>query len=277
MPGVTLTRLASGALRVLRDDSLLARLGIIVAFTERTGGRSKPPYASLNLASHVGDDPVCVDENRSMLLHALGIERLRDRLTVPEQVHGVAVRLVDAATAGAGAFAAAQGAAPVPGTDALVTREWDVPLMLCFADCVPVVLVAPAPVRTIAVVHAGWKGALARLPGVAARRVASEAGCRTADLIAYVGPYIGPDRYQVGAERVSQFVNSFGSIAAARDRLDLGVIVSQTLCEVGVPPSSQVVSGLHTAGSTDRFFSYREEGVTGRHAAVACIVGSTAG
>ena len=277
MSGVALVRVASGDLRVLRDISLESTTGIIVAFSERTGGHSAAPYASLNLAGHVGDDPEHVDENRLALLEALGIGRLRDRLTVPEQVHGISMRVVDATSAGSGAFAGPRGRATVAGADALLTRAWDVPLMLCFADCVPVVLVAAAPVRAVAVVHAGWKGALERLPGLAARRLASVAGCRTDELIAYVGPHIGPRHYQVSAERVSQFVNSFGSIAAARDRLDLGAIVSETLCEVGVPPSSQVISGQHTAGSTDRFFSYREEGVTGRHAALACILGSTHG
>lgn len=276
MPGAVLERVSRAGIHVLTDPALKTNAGIVVAFTERGGGMSQPPYASLDLAAHVGDDPACVDGNRTRLLGALGLGRLRDRLTVPEQVHGTRACAVDTQTAGSGAFAVPGGAPPIPATDALLTRQPGVPLMLCFADCVPVVLVAPGPKRAVAVVHAGWRGALGRLPGLVARRLARLAGCRIADLTAYVGPHIGPCHYAVDAGLVSQFVNTFGSIAAARDRLDLGAVVSATLCEAGVPPSSQVVSGLCTAESTDRFYSYRAEGVTGRHAALACILGPSA-
>ncbi len=276
MPGAVLERVSCAGIHVLTDPALKTDTGIVVAFTERGGGTSQPPYASLDLAAHVGDDPARVDGNRTRLLAALGIGRLRDRLTVPEQVHGTRALTVDNDTAGSGAFAVPGGAPRIPATDALLTRQPGVPLMLCFADCVPVVLVAPGPERAVAVVHAGWRGALGRLPGLAARRLARLAGCRTEDLTAYVGPHIGPCHYPVDDGLVSQFVNTFGSIAAARDRLDLGAVVSATLCEAGVPPRSQVVSGLCTAESTDRFYSYRAEGVTGRHAALACILGPSA-
>jgi hypothetical protein len=275
MPAV-LERVSCAGIHVLTDPALKTNTGIVVAFTERGGGMSQPPYASLDLAAHVGDDPARVDGNRTRLLDALGIGRLRDRLTVPEQVHGTRAFAVDADAAGSGAFAAPGGSPRIPATDALLTRQPGVPLMLCFADCVPVVLVAPGPGRAVAVVHAGWRGALGRLPGLVARRLARLTGCGTEDLTAYVGPHIGPCHYPVDAGLVSQFVNTFGSIAAARDRLDLGAVVSATLCEAGVPPSSQVVSGLCTAESTDRFYSYRAEGVTGRHAALACILGPSA-
>ena len=276
MPGAVLERVSRAGINVLQDPALKTNTGIVVAFTERGGGMSQPPYASLDLAAHVGDDPARVDGNRTRLLDALGIGRLRDRLTVPEQVHGTRAFAVDADAAGSGAIAVPGGAPRIPATDALLTRQPGVPLMLCFADCVPVVLVAPGPGRAVAVVHAGWRGALGRLPGLVARRLARLAGCGTEDLTAYVGPHIGPCHYPVDAGLVSQFVNTFGSIAAARDRLDLGAVVSATLCEAGVPPSSQVVSGLCTAESTDRFYSYRAEGVTGRHAALACILGPSA-
>lgn len=269
----TLARVECGGIRLLTDDALRSRAGIVVAFTERTGGSSLPPYASLNLAAHVGDAPPDVDRNRFALLDALGIGPLRDRLTMAEQVHGVAMRLVDETTAGSGSYAHSGHTAPVPGTDALLTSRPGIPLMLCFADCVPVILVTSGPVQAVAVVHAGWKGALGRLPGAVAERLATVAGCCTDELVAYVGPHVGACHYRVSPERVSGFVNTFGSIAAAQGGLDLSAVVSETLCEVGVPSTSQVISDLCTAERTDRFFSYRAEGVTGRHAAVACILG----
>ena len=79
-----------------------------------------------------------------------------------EQVHGDRIALVDAGSAGSGAFALGT-MPPLAGTDAVMTVEPGVPLLLCFADCVPIILVAPGP--AVAVVHAGWRGALGSLAG----------------------------------------------------------------------------------------------------------------
>jgi polyphenol oxidase len=223
----------------------------------------------------VGDDPACVDDNRSQLLESLGLERSRARLTVAEQVHGATIREVTGATAGLGAYARPDAPPPVPATDAMFTLEHDTPLLMCFADCVPVVIVAVRPARAIAVVHAGRRGALAGLPGKAASRLISTVGCDASDLVAYVGPHIGACHYEVGPELLSQFVNVFGSIAAAQGRLDLSAVVAESLSEVGVPLSSVVQAGLCTAERTEEFYSYRAEPVTGRHGALACILGAS--
>lgn len=252
----------------LRDED-----GIVVAFSERGGGRSRGPFAGLNLAAHVGDDPGSVDENRARFLEALGIEHDREVLTTAEQVHGTAVREVAGAGAGMGAFARAGEAPPVPATDALFTLRADTPLLECFADCVPVVLVATGPRRAVAVVHAGWRGALGRVPGQAAVRLASAAGCTPAELVAYIGPHIGPCHYEVDETLLSQFTDAFGTIAAAQGGLDLGAVVSESLNEVGVPLTSVVRTGICTAERTDAFYSFRAEGLTGRHGALACILG----
>jgi YfiH family protein len=271
---IGLVRQQAGDVAVHVDPWLRETHGILVAFSERAGGRSLPPFASLNLAAHVGDDPSRVDDNRAAVLSALEIGSFRAHLTVPEQVHGSVVRETAGAMAGMGAFARPGSPPPVPATDALFTLETDTPLMLCFADCVPVVLVAPGPPRAVAVVHAGWRGALARIAGDAACKLAAAAGCSTSELLAYLGPHIGVCHYEVGDEILSQFAEAFGSIAAARGRLDLGAVVSQSLNGVGVPFSSQVRSSLCTAERTDAFFSHRAEGPTGRHGAIACILGS---
>ncbi len=271
-PGLEEVR--EGDIGFLTDRGLRASTGVIVAFTMRDGGKSRPPYATLNLAAHVGDEPGAVDENRSALLRALDIEPMRERLTTAEQVHGLGIRPVEGATVGMGAFARHDGPPPVPACDALLTLEHDVPLMLLFADCVPVVLVAPGARRGVAVVHAGWKGALGRLPGKAAEQLAAASRCATTDLLAYVGPHIGSCHYQVDASRMSQFANAFGSIASAQGRLDLGAVVSESLSEVGVLHDNVVHAGVCTAERTDAFYSFRAEGLTGRHGAVAAILGA---
>jgi copper oxidase (laccase) domain-containing protein len=90
-----------------------------------------------------------------------------------------------------------------------------------------------------------------------------------------VGPHIGACHYEVDETLLSQFVNTFGTIAAAQGRLDLGAVVSESLNGVGVPFSSQVRVRACTAERTDAFFSYRTETLTGRHGALASILGSS--
>ena len=261
----------SGGKRVWTDEALLHDSGVVVGFSERVGGVSAAPFDSLNLASHVGDDSAAVDENRGRLLDAWGLEEFRERLTMAEQVHGDRIALVDAASAGSGAFSRGRRP-PLGGTDALVTRETGVPLALCFADCVPVILVAPGPV--VAVVHAGWRGALGSLPGKVAARLVLVAGCEASAVTAYIGPHVRACHYQVSPEIMSQFVNAFGTLArASSGGLDLDAVVSASLDRAGVAPCNIARLGTCTAETTDRFFSYRAEGGrTGRHSALACIV-----
>ena len=270
MPSPVLERRTAGALAWHTDLELLERHGILVAFSERTGGTSVGPWSSLNLAAHVGDDPTSVDANRLRLLSALGLEETAERLTCAEQVHGARVTRVTPERAGAGA--SARGRWPIPGTDAMITALPDTPLMMCFADCVPVVLVAVRPGRTVAVAHAGWRGALAGLPGIAARALASAAGCPTSSLLAYVGPHICRECYEVGDELASQFAAAFGNIVAAQGRVDLGAVVSEGLRAAGVPTERQAGGGTCTTHPAGRFFSYRAEGVTGRHGALVVVL-----
>lgn len=252
-------------------DVNLAERGVRIAFTERKGGVSVSPYESLDLAAHVGDDPRAVDVNRDRLLRALGLGEWRTALTMAEQVHGVRVVRVDGGVPGAGAFVR-RGPSPIPGTDALLTSVPGLPLLMCFADCVPLVMCAPGPV--VAVVHAGWRGALARLPGLAIARLSEEARCTPSDVVVYVGPHIGHCLYRVDAGIMSQFVHTFDTVARAESGgLDLGAVVAADLARSGVPTCRIVSLGLCTAEQTDRFFSYRAEGgVTGRHGALACIL-----
>jgi hypothetical protein len=187
-----------------------------------------------------------------------------------EQVHGACVALVTAREAGHGASASG-GSRPIPATDALVTAETDLPLLLCFADCVPVIVVGPGPV--VAVVHAGWRGALAGIPGTTARVVAEQAGCDPGALRAYIGAHIGPCHYEVDEGTLSQFVNTFDTLARAESGgLDLGHVVAASLTHAGVDPCRIASLGTCTAETTDRFFSHRAEaGLTGRHGALVCI------
>jgi YfiH family protein len=249
------------------DPILRERAGILLAFSERTGGVSPPPFESLDLAGHVGDDPAAVDENRGRFLSAVGAGSFSAMLTTAEQVHGDVVVRVERSHAGSGASVqCAPG--PISGADALWTAEAGIPLMLFFADCVPVILVSESP-RAVAVVHAGWKGTYAGIVGAAAR--AMIAGVGPVELSAYVGPHIGACCYEVSPSLVSHFVNRFVTIPRASDRLDLAAAVAEDLDRAGIPRERQWHLGNCTAHNTNRYFSYRAEGRTGRHCAFAML------
>jgi YfiH family protein len=269
-PEPSLTRVRVGELTYWTDRAAGDR-GVLVAFSERSGGVSGAPFETLNLAGHVGDRPADVDENRDRLLDAIGIAHARERLVTSEQVHGSSIVVVEDRDAGRGARVG-EGASAVASTDALLTSVRETPLMMFFADCVPVVLVAPGP--AVAVVHAGWRGALASLPGMTARQLARKAGCDPVELSAYIGPHIGACHYPVSCEIMSHFVNTFGTFARAESGgLDLDRAVTCSLIDAGVAQCRIAALGVCTAEATDRFFSYRaESGSTGRHCALVCIL-----
>jgi len=260
--------------------------GVVIAFSERTGGRSVAPYATLNMSDRVDDRPAAVAENRKLLMQALGLDdEAQKRLCSCIQVHGTAVARIDAQTAGRA----------LPDTDALITATPNIPLLICVADCVPVILVARGPRRALAVVHSGWKGTLARISAVAVEALREAYGTDPADLTAYIGPYIGPDSFEVSPEVAAQFAEVFpdlpqtaacegagdggssGDSAAGSAqptvRLDLGQAVSLTLRQSGVPADAIAILGDDTATNRAHYYSYRaQNGVTGRQAALACLL-----
>ncbi len=248
-------------LNEVRDETVIA------VFTERTGGVSAPPYASLNLGAHVGDDPAAVMENRRRVLAALGCDDDLDRLLVPNQVHGDNIAVVREGSFDELCAVREQIAA---GSDAIVCVAPHVPVMLCFADCVPVVLTCSAG---FAVIHSGWRGTIARISARAARSLCETAGCPASSVRAYIGPHVLGDEYEVSRELMDRFRAEFewGDAGASR-MLDLGRAIKQALTEIGVPEEAIFDVGLSTVRCNDRFFSYRAEGGTcGRHAAVAVM------
>ena len=266
-----LTRYAS------RDVTLLGDLrrpgGVTLAFTERTGGSSSAPFDSLNLGDACGDDDTAVAANRSQLLEALGVGHLIDRLVNPVQVHGSKVLVIRD-----GADAAVREAQRIAreGLDAVVCGVPDVPVLLCFADCVPVVLVAAG---AFAVVHSGWRGTIERIAAKALNELVNLAGCTPEEVLCYVGPHIsGPD-YEVSQELAEQFAVEFGDeVLCDATHLDLGAAVRASLVAVGVPVESIDDTLPSTASNTDRFFSYRaEQGSCGRHGAIAVLAGECQG
>ena len=228
-----------------------------VLSTLRAGGVSKGPYASLNLAAHVGDRPEAVATNRLLLREAAHLPA--EPLWL-EQVHGTeAVRHED----GCKGVRADASVAFAPGRVCAVMT----------ADCLPVVLVDRAGSR-VGVAHAGWRGLLG---GVVQATVAA-LGMPTTELHAWLGPAIGPGAFEVGPEvreaylatlAVSDARSCFVPNERGRYLADLYGLARLVLAQAGV--GSVHGGGWCTHDDVERFYSFRRDGVTGRMATLAWL------
>lgn len=223
--------------------------------TSRIGGVSVGPYAGLNLAAHVGDAPAHVAENRRRLVKALGLPAMPTWL---QQVHGTAVVNI-------------AGVKPDrEGDVAYATRPGGVCAVLT-ADCLPMLLCDKGGTR-VAAVHAGWRGLLGGVIENAVRALQSPG----AQVLAWLGPAIGPGAFEVGDEVRAAFVAEDPAAAAAfipspagRWLGDLYALARRRLARVHV----EAVYGGHwcTVQDAARFYSYRRDGVTGRMASLVWL------
>lgn len=259
-------RLAEGrfsSCAILTDDGLYAATGVRMGFTQRTGGVSAPPFDGLNLGNHVGDNLDSVRENRRLLFSACGMQG--DAVIVPKQVHGDVVVTCSDRDSVSSSIACAQ-----KGADAVVVSCEEVGAMLCFADCVPVVIVSPR--CTFAVVHAGWRGVMAHIAESAASRICEMDGVEPSSLNVYIGPHIHACHFEVGRDLARQFAEEFGSDVLADERhVSLKRALGCGLVSLGVDGRRIVDAGACTVcDGGKRYFSYRaSEGHCGRHAAFA--------
>lgn len=216
----------------------------------RQGGVSSGPYAGLNLATHVGDEPVLVRENRRLLRQAL---RLPAEPVWLEQVHGVDAVPVDQP----GSRRADAGYSHTPGAVCAVLT----------ADCLPV-LFCDASGSRVAAAHAGWKGLLG---GVLQNTVRAMGG---GECLAWLGVAIGPRAFEVGDEVRSAFIGRLAGAAAAfipsarpgHWLADLYALARLALAEAGV--QRVYGGGGCTWSDAERFYSYRRNSVTGRMASL---------
>ena len=181
------------------ESTLLADAGLRHGVTGKSGGVSEAPFTSLNLGLHVGDQPKAVLENRRRLCALLGYPL--QKLTTAQQTHEDHVVAVGPAEIGSGAGSYADALAH---TDAIMTNLPGVPLMLCIADCVPVIVYDPVK-RAVAVIHDGWRGTVQRLAAKTVFAMRLAYGSAPKDLLAYVGPSISRAHYEVSESTAMAF------------------------------------------------------------------------
>jgi YfiH family protein len=219
--------------------------GVLVAFADRLGGASTAPYASLNLAASVGDDPAAVEENRARVARAARFDV--HELVLARQTHGC-----DVIEAGASASGV------VGEADVLMSRIPGKVIGILTADCVPVVL---ATKGAVAVAHAGWRGLVGGAIEVALERLGEVER-------AWVGPSIHACCYEVGPEVIERF-RERGLPVADETHVDPGRVAEFVLRRAGVP---RVDVTTDCTSCDARYFSYRRDGVTGRQGAFAGLL-----
>ena len=224
--------------------------GIRAASTLRRGGVSAAPYAGFNLALHVGDDETRVIANRQRLMTDLQLPAAPCWLN---QVHGKQVVKADTGMT-------------TPAADASYTDDRGVVCAVMTADCLPVLLCRQDG-AAVAALHAGWKGLAG---GVLEAGVAA---LGNTPLLAWLGPAIGPDAFEVGPEvraifgqQRTEFLTAFRATETGSYRADLYRLARIALTSAGLDPADIHGGGWCTHRQADDFFSYRRDQTTGRMA-----------
>ncbi|MCC7359139.1 MAG: peptidoglycan editing factor PgeF [Anaerolineales bacterium] len=252
----------TGALRYYQFGGFDSAHVTHAVFT-RHGGVSPAPYGSLNLSVSTGDAHDNVRANRLRAFQALG--RAPESVADLWQVHSARVVVADTPNAPADHKGQA---------DTLITDRPEVTLLLRFADCVPILLYDPRR-PAVGLVHAGWRGTLQKAVGSAVQAMTDAFGSRPGDIMAAIGPSIGPCHYQVGLEVVAQTRAAFQDADDAGllhpvnggHHLDLWAANAHALRAAGVEYIEQ--ARLCTVCHQGEFFSHRAQGaVTGRFGAL---------
>ena len=233
----------------LLSSALLA--GFPHGFTTRRGGASQAHFESLNFGAGVGDEAACVRANWQALCAATGLGFARVR-----QVHGD--RVVVARAAGE----------PSEEADAVISAKAGLAACVSIADCVPILIGDPRS-GSVAAIHAGWRGTLAHTAERAVEALAREVGAHPGDLLAAIGPAIGPCCYDVSADLAQIFRDDLGTrVAESRGgstRVNLWLANEIVLRKAGLAGERIEVLGRCTACEPETFFSHRRDrGRTGR-------------
>jgi YfiH family protein len=240
------------------EPRIFAATGIAVqGFTTRHEGVSRPPYNSLNLGTNTFDSPHNVQGNRSLLARACGARA--ERLVTVTQVHGTDLLVIDAPNPDYSHFLKLE-------CDGLITNQPGVVIGVCVADCVPLLLLDPVK-RAAAALHAGWKGTAGEIGKKGVEALCSLFSSSPGDILAAVGPGIGPCCYEVDTPVMEAFRKSgAGGEPFARETgkgkwaLDLAAANRHQLLEAGLPDENIETTHYCVSCEHDLFFSYRRDG-----------------
>ena len=242
------------------------------AVSTRLGGVSEGIFESMNLSFGREDDPQKVRENFDRLCAAIGVET--DRIVLSRQEHHTNIRNVTGADCGKGITRPRD----YDDFDGLLTDEAGVVLCTQYADCVPL-LFADSVKRVVGTSHSGWKGTVAEIGRVTVERMVSDYGCRREDIVAGIGPSIGPCCFEVDAPVYERFAampvfdeRCVRRLPGEKFLINLWEVNRRILLSSGVKEENLTVGDLCTRCRPDVFWSHRATaGVRGSLAALISI------
>lgn len=255
-----LTAHTSGELVYYTFPVLDAAPGVRHAFSTRLGGVSEAPFDTMNLSFGRGDDPARVRENFDRLCAAVGV-RAED-IVMSRQEHHANIRNVTAADRGKGVTRERD----YTDFDGLLTDEPGLVLCTQYADCVP--LLFADPVRgVVGASHSGWKGTVQEIGRVTVERMVSDYGCRREDIVAAVGPSIGPCCFEVDEPVYARFAamdvwdeRCVRRVPEGKFYINLWEVNHRILLAAGVREEHLNVGDLCTRCRPDVFWSHRATG-----------------
>lgn len=250
----------------------LKELGIKHAFTTKLHGHSTIMPDALNMSLHVGDRADMIIKNRKDVCTVMDIDF--NRLTTAQQVHGTNCVYIGEGLEGRGRE---RYEAALPETDAIYTDREGVPLMLLFADCTPVIF-ADVKTGVVGAIHAGWRGTVDNIVKKTLLSVSESTGCLTEDIVAAVGPAIGPCCYRVdhvvydeAAAKLDGYEELFTPAGKGEWFFDLWAANKKQLLQSGLKEENVLLADVCTMCEKELFFSHRaDNGKTGRLAAIIC-------
>jgi YfiH family protein len=262
----------SGPLTLIKSPLLDRIENFTHAFTTRLGGNTPEPLNWFNLGRHWPSEDSRIEamKNRDILCHELKLDGAQ--LTVPGQQHTTNIFLLKDGE---------QKGLALPNYDGVATIAANHPILLHFADCVPVMLVDRKK-RALCVMHAGWRGTAGGIVIKGVQLLKEMFGCNPADMVAAVGPAIGSCCYETGEDVAEQLADTIEdknalthlvqrSETTQKPHPDLKAINGMQLYEAGVGEVD--ITSWCTACRPDLFYSHRQSGgQTGRQGALACLL-----
>jgi hypothetical protein len=236
---------------------IFSRFPEIISGVSTKIGAPKSPYF-FNMSFSVGDDEKAVKENRQLFFEKLGLKT--ENVAYQKQVHGDKISFV---TRGG-----------LSGeSDAMITDKRGIGLAISVADCVPILLFEPEK-KIIAGVHSGWRGTEKKILLKTLKKL-EEYGCSTKNIVAYIGPPISKNVYEVGKEVADMFDKKYLDKRENKFFLDVASVNLDILLSSGVKKNNILVSQLCTFAMKDILYSYRRDGEkSGRSLALIALKGS---
>jgi len=270
MPGFSFT--LSNAIGYYTIDEFEKSRKVKTCFSTRIGGESTEGYSSLNLGYKSGDYKCIVDKNFKLLCQSACFDL--ENMVLSDQVHGDICKIVNSSDKGKGTVYESD----IQGVDALVTNCKDVALCIFTADCVPVFLFDTVK-NVVALCHGGWRGIINGIVPKTIEIMRSNFGSSPHDIMAAIGPSIGPCCFKVGHDVVKKFEDTFKVSSdiiiehGGEYKINLWNAVTMQLKIEGLKGQNIFSSELCTSCNKDKFYSYRRDGsITGRMISIIQLI-----